>query len=144
VIWKFLCKKKGTFHGFLDSVQVTWLHYPYPLVGPLIETNRYDFKIASPVDIGVMKLVAVSQRGAKKDLIDLYLLEKNGILLSELIKLLPKKFPQATINYYHIIKSLVYFSDADREPMPKMFSLVDWDEIKKFFLSRQEEFLSLI
>lgn len=33
----------------------------------------------------------------------------------------------------HILKSLVYFEDAEKEPMPKMLVEVSWNEIKKFF-----------
>lgn len=32
----------------------------------------------------------------------------------------------------HIKKSLVYFDDAEKDPMPKMLKRADWNEIKSF------------
>lgn len=137
-------EREGTFHGFLDGVQVTWLYYPRPLLRPVIAANEPNFKLASLEDIGVMKLVSVSQRGAKKDFIDLYELERNGVRLSELLRLIEAKFSPSKINYYHIVKSLLYFEDAEREPMPVMLTHIDWNEVKRFFVSRQAELLHLI
>lgn len=71
-------EREGTFHGFLDGVQVTWLYYQMPLLQPLTTATELNFHLASLEDIGVMKLVAVSQRGAKKDFVDLYQLAKSG------------------------------------------------------------------
>jgi len=63
--------KPNTFHGIFNGVQVTWLHYPRPLLNDLIVSAEMpQFKMASLLDIGVMKLIAASQRGAKKDFID--------------------------------------------------------------------------
>lgn len=31
--------KKGTFHGFIDGIRVTWLMYPNPLLNPLINVK---------------------------------------------------------------------------------------------------------
>ncbi|MCF6094259.1 nucleotidyl transferase AbiEii/AbiGii toxin family protein [Microaerobacter geothermalis] len=132
--------KRGTYHGIVNNIQVTWLHYPNPLVKPLIDvTDVPSLKLASPVDIGIMKIAAVSHRGARKDFIDLYMICQQGISLLSLLKLLPQKFPQANINFYHMIKSLVYFDDAEREPMPAMYSSVYWNEIIDFFLKEQKE-----
>ena len=92
--------KKNTFHGLLDGVQVTWLRYPRPLLEPLIVTSEMDhLRIASLEDIGTMKLIAASQRGARKDFIDLYMIEQSGVSLTSLIKRLPEKFPNTSINY---------------------------------------------
>ena len=33
----------------------------------------------------------------------------------------------------HILKSLVYFEDADSQPAPRMIKKTDWGEIKRFF-----------
>ena len=39
-----------------------------------------------------MKLIALVQRGTKKDFIDLYFIEKEAIKIEELINLFPEKF----------------------------------------------------
>jgi hypothetical protein len=34
----------------------------------------------------------------------------------------------------HVQKSLVYFVDAEKEPMPAMLLPLSWEEVKGFFL----------
>jgi hypothetical protein len=133
--------KKNTFHGIFNGVQITWLHYPHPLIEPLVENENPFFKMASLHDIGAMKIIAASQRGAKKDFIDLYMIEQSGLTIASIIKNLPKKFPDTSINYYHIIKSLVYFDDAEQEPMPRMLLELEWNTIKDFFIQIQKPLL---
>lgn len=91
--------KSNTFHGIFNGVQVTWLYYPRPLLDNLIVSDDLPlFKMASLFDIGVMKLIAASQRGAKKDFIDLYALEQHGIPVTSLISRLSDKFPGSSVS----------------------------------------------
>ena len=136
--------KPNTFHGILDGVQVTWLHYPRPLLEPPILADIPQLKIASTLDIGTMKLIAASQRGARKDFIDLYVIAQNGISLASLIERLPDKFPNTSINYYHIVKSLVFFDDAEQEPMPRMLQALEWNMVKDYFVRMQKSLLDSI
>jgi hypothetical protein len=134
--------KKGTFHGFVDDIQVTWLWYPNPLIEPLVKVKDMPgLSLASVMDIGLMKWVAVSQRGARKDFIDLYMICQKGINLESMLAFLPEKYPEAKINYYHMIKSLSYFEDAEREIMPIMKIDIDWEKIKDYFLQVQKKLL---
>lgn len=135
--------RSGTFHGWVDNVQVTWLRYPNPLLDELISVDAIPgFNLASMLDIAVMKLAAISSRGSRKDFIDLFFICRQGITLTSLIPLLSKKFPDANINYYHMIKSLIYFDDAEEEVSPDMLQKVDWTEVKSFFLAEQKKLLS--
>lgn len=34
-------------------------------------------------------------------------------------------------NHYHLLKSLVYFEDAEPQPMPLMYAAVDWEDVKE-------------
>lgn len=132
----------GTFHGWLDGIQVTWRHYPNPLIrNPVQSDELQGFQLAPMLDIALMKWAAISDRGSRKDFIDLYFLCKNGISLDALPPLLPRKFPNANINYYHMIKSLAYFDDAEREAPPNMTQPVNWSEVKCFF---EEEQINLL
>jgi hypothetical protein len=54
------------------------------------------------------------------------------------------KFPDAKINYYHIIKSFSYFDDAEKEPLPRMLIPLNWLELKSFFLEEQIRLLKKI
>jgi len=136
---------KGTLHGILDNVRVTWLYFPNPLLDHLITSSEMpNLKLASLKDIGVMKLAALSHRGSAKDFIDLYRIRQEGIELEDLIKLLPAKYPEAKINYYHIVKSFSYFDDAEQEPLPKMLIPLSWQKLKQFFLEEQTRLLKKI
>lgn len=136
---------KGTFHGIVDGVRITWLFFPNPLLKELvIDKNLNNLPLASLEDIGLMKLIAVSQRGAKKDFIDLFALTQKGIEVGELLKSLHLKYPREKLNYYHIVKSLCYFDDAEEELMPEMLWNYNWDEIKKYFLGKQKEFINVL
>lgn len=50
------------------------------------------------------------------------------------LNLYDKKFKTLNQNKVHILKSLQYFEDADRDEMPKMLENTNWQEIKTFFL----------
>ncbi len=65
---------------------------PYRRLRSLHET-KYGL-LADPLDIALMKLVAVSQRGSKRDFIDLacFLRHSPHTSLGELLELLPRKF----------------------------------------------------
>jgi len=34
----------------------------------------------------------------------------------------------------HILKSLIYFDDAEKDPLPRMIKPISWDEVKEFFI----------
>jgi len=137
--------RDGTFHGFVDGVRVTWLYYPNPLLQPLlIVDDAPGLRLASLTDLAIMKWKALSQRGARKDFIDLYFISQRGYDLKYIMSLLPDKYPQVDINRYHMIKSLSYFDDAEREAMPVMIQNVKWSTVREFFLSAQKTFLTEI
>lgn len=137
--------KKGTFHGFINGVRVTWLYYPNPLLKPLLNVEDIaGLRLASLTDIAVMKWAAVSQRGARKDFIDLYCICRHGCNLEDLFALLAEKYPAADINYYHMIKSLSYFNDAERETMPALTGRIEWPAVKEYFLEVQKKLLKII
>ncbi|MEW5954591.1 MAG: nucleotidyl transferase AbiEii/AbiGii toxin family protein [Bacillota bacterium] len=137
--------RQGTFHGFVDGIRVTWLHYPNPLLEPLIAVEDIPgFHIASLKDIALMKWAAISSRGARKDFIDLYSICRNGCDLEELVPLLTYKYPGVDINLYHMIKSLSYFDDAEREVMPLMLQDISWQSAKEYFLAGQKRLLNKI
>jgi len=78
-------------------------------------------------DIAGMKLSAIAQRGSKKDFFDLYeLLQRYS--LAGLLEFFRMKFP--SIDTFHIIRSLTYFEDAEKEKDPKLIKVVDWKQVK--------------
>ena len=132
----------GTLHGRVGDIRVTWLHYPNPLLRPVIKPDDLpDLELASPVDIGLMKWAALADRGARKDFLDLYELAGQGIRLVMLYDLLFQKFSAARINEYHMIKSLSWFDDAEQDPWPHLYRAVDWQKLREYFMAEQKMLL---
>ena len=129
-------KERETLHLTVRGVKVSFLGYHYPLLFP---TNLLSFASGSSVsvadlrDIACMKISAISSRGTKRDFVDLYTIAQE-YNVSELLTLFDKKFSKTSYNRVHLLKSLVYFVDAETEPMPKMLHPLDWEKVKKFFL----------
>jgi len=64
--------EKNFFIGEINKVNVSVFHYPYKLLANLV--NLRNISLASLDDIAAMKIIAVIQRPAKRDYIDLYYL----------------------------------------------------------------------
>ena len=86
------------------------------------------------MDIALMKLTAILSRGSRKDFIDLFTILRSGPILNDYFEMLPEKYGKDKINLYHILKSLTFFKDAEKEPMPKMLEPFNWDECEAFFM----------
>ncbi len=75
-----------------------------------------------------MKLSAITGRGAKKDFTDLYFLLKE-FSLKKMVQLYEEKFADGSA--FMVLKSLVYFEDAENDEMPEMLMPASWEMIKK-------------
>ncbi len=120
----------GTVTGTLCSVRVSFFTYDYPLVEPM--RKLFGVNIAGLADIGLMKIVAIAQRGSRRDFVDLFFICQR-LPLEQLLTLLPEKFVGVKYSLNHILRSLVYFADAEIEPMPNMLQPVRWSVVKRFF-----------
>ena len=114
------------------GVKASFFEYPYPLLEPLEDVEGL-FPTASLLDIALMKLTAIADRGARKDFIDLHAILSAGLFLAEVFSRLPDKFPGANYQRYHFLKALTYFDDAVEEPLMLLGPRPGWDEIKDFF-----------
>ena len=134
--------QKGTCDIILNGVQVSFFYYPNPLIKELVEVEEMPkLKMASVLDIAIMKIVAIGGRGAKKDFFDLYnIMNKTNIDMSEIAKGLIQKCGNNNVNYANIIMGLSYFEDAEQEILPKTMVEYDWEKIKEFFINFQAEF----
>ncbi len=92
------------------------------------------FHIADIRDITLMKLVAICNRGSRKDFVDLFSILRSGMILKDYLDLLPEKYSEGRTNIYQILKSLTFFNDAEAEPLPNMLEPFDWEECKTFFI----------
>jgi len=116
----------------VDGIGISFFRYPYPLVKPLQKIE--SAYLASLEDIAAMKIIAISQRGKRRDFIDIYFLIKD-FGLRKIIDLTRKKYPM--FNIYVGLQGLVYFKDADEDLEEGRFRLlreVNWEEIKNHIL----------
>lgn len=76
-----------------------------------------------------MKLDAITGRGLKRDFFDLYYLLEI-FTIDRLLGLYLEKYPHQST--FHVIRSLTYFMDADKDPDPFIFDkTVTWKKVKK-------------
>jgi hypothetical protein len=85
-------------------------------------------RLAGIRDIAAMKINAITNRGSRKDFVDVArLMEDWG--LSEILKCYLAKYDDA--NPALALRSLAYFDDAEAMPMPKMLIEFDWEAAKR-------------
>ncbi len=131
--WTTDILKEDTIYGRLHGAQVSFIAYPFFV--PRVPKLQYgNVAVLTPKDIAVMKIVAVSQRGRKRDFIDLFWYCTHEESLETVLRRLPDQYPSVAHDYHHILKSLVYFADAEEDPMPDLHFKTDWKTIKQYFL----------
>jgi Domain of unknown function (DUF1814). len=133
-------ESEGTLVGSVGGVRVSFFYYPYPLLEPLLQTPGGG-PLAGLLDIACMKLIAVSQRGSRKDFIDLYFLGAAGVDLRHALDALPRKMPGVEHNLVHLARSLAYLADAESEPEPRMLVPFRWSSARDYCLARSRDIL---
>lgn len=125
-----------------EKMGISLFKYPYKLIKPWIKTEYLN--VASLEDIAAMKLLAITQRGWRRDFIDLYFLIKN-LGIKNIFKFAEKKFPE--FNPYNGLIALTFFEDAEKnvpENRPlRLFRPIDWPEIKKYLIKQADDYRKL-
>ena len=117
----------GTLISRIEGVKISFFEYRYPLLDSLDQWPEYDTDIASLRDLGAMKLLAIAQRGSRKDFVDVYELLQSGVVLRGMLEDFREKFKTDSIS---ALRGLTYFDDAETEPMPDMLKPLDWRELR--------------
>ncbi|WP_310992983.1 nucleotidyl transferase AbiEii/AbiGii toxin family protein [Aequorivita marina] len=125
-----LKKSKNIIIYAVNGLKVDFVNYHYPLLKN-IETVD-SIRLVSLEDIAAMKLNAISGRGSKKDFIDLYFLLQT-FSLKEMMEFYNKKYEDGS--HFLLLKSLVYFEDAENEEMPIMTEPLEWGKVKNTILT---------
>jgi len=110
----------------INGVKVDIVNYKYAWIEDLIEEN--GIRLAGLKDIAAMKIAAITNRGSRKDFVDIYFL-LNHFSLKEIMDLYLKKYPDASS--FLAYKSLAYFADAESQVMPKMLIETHWENVKQ-------------
>lgn len=128
--------EEGTLNTFMNGVKLQFLYYPYELLEEPIKWN--GLSLSSTLDIACTKLITISMRGSKKDFIDMYAI-LHIISLDNLFHKLDNKYRQIDYNKPHILKSLIYFDDAEAQPMPRMHIPLEWTTVKEFMVNEAKK-----
>lgn len=126
-------ESEGSLTVTIDGTKVSMFRYPYLF---LEKTGAADgVPVAGITDIASMKIIAISQRGAKRDFIDMYFILQTTPFW-KVAENMVKRFGPDRINPVHIGKSLVYFNDAETDPDPRFSGKKgpDWETVKMFFI----------
>lgn len=128
---KILRDTDDTFEAVLNSrVRLSLFYYFYKLFKKTVKVEEVD--IVGLEDIAAMKLIAISQRGKRRDFIDFYYLLKI-FDLRQIMKTTENKYPDFDI--YNGLRGLLYFKDADEDLEINRIKIFDkklsWKKVKK-------------
>lgn len=134
-------ENRATLDLYIDDVKVSFFEYQYENLEPVIKFDEFaPLTLLSIEDIACMKIVAIIQRGTKKDFFDMYfILKKLKCSAKGLLNLLESKYHDNSL-LTGILYSIAYFDDAENDILPQSFVDYSWDEMKKAFIKLQNEF----
>lgn len=111
-------------------------HYPYPMIDPL--EDLAGLPVASPADLGLMKVAAIISRGTRRDFADLRLLCRR-LPLADLLARSPEKFPHVRDFPLQALKGLADLDQAPPEPLPELAGGLGWEEIVEWVQTEVRE-----
>ena len=120
---------RGTLHGTVSGVGVTFWAFPYPLLGEPVLCTLGGCRMAALDDLAAMKLSAIAQRGARKDFIDIYTLGLRHAPLARMLQLYQARFKGFDIA--SVLAGLTYFDDAEQDPAAELLEPVSWSKVRK-------------
>ncbi|WP_229212551.1 nucleotidyl transferase AbiEii/AbiGii toxin family protein [Dyadobacter soli] len=110
----------------IDGVKTDLIRHQYNEIAAVEHIE--GIRLASLPDVIAMKLGAVAGRGAKKDFWDVHaLLGKFSV--KEMIDYYALKYPSSDPG--QVVRSLVYFEDADPQPDPIDLLGISWAAVKE-------------
>ena len=138
--FQIISEEEGTLIAEIEGIKVSLFHYDYVFLDKPVVYKKV--RLAGILDIASMKVIAISQRGTKRDFVDLFVILQD-IPFYKVAEHMSKRFGKDRINPIHIGKSMVYFSDADSDPEPSYIKgrHIDWKRIKTFFRGHVKQFV---
>jgi hypothetical protein len=129
----------GTLSVAMDGVRVSFSHYAPRFIDP---PKRYKgLAVASILDVAAMKLIAIAQRSARRDFVDLYVI-LHQMSFSAVGARAVQWYGAGLIEPVVIGKGVTWFEDADGEPDPQYLGRpLLWVEVKAFFTSSFRQFV---
>jgi len=127
---RILESKDGTCHLQVGGTMVSLFRYRYPLLQPVAKWR--GLPVASTRDIAAMKVSAIVARGSRRDFVDLHAVS-GRLGLQAVLAACKQKFVAHDDFVMQALRALVYFEDAEKEPMPRLLKEVAWDKVTAYF-----------
>jgi len=139
VPFHILSEGEGYLIAEAGGIKTSLFTYEYPFIDKL--TVYHGMRIAGVLDIAAMKIIALGQRGTKRDFVDLFFILQD-LPFHTIAEHMVMRFGRERINPLHIGKSLVYFSDGESHPEPGYIQgkEIEWPKIKDFFRRHVKQF----
>lgn len=118
-------QSEQTLFLFINDLKVDVVLLPYPWLYPFEKSD--GIRLASMPDIAAMKLSAIARRGVKKDFWDIAAL-LDEYSLEEMVDFYKAKYSSRDI--FHLLRSLVYFEDAESQKDPDPLKKQSWKQVK--------------
>lgn len=133
--WSTTFQEPGTLYGELDGAKVSFIaNVSFSPSAERLQVGAIG--LVYPPDIAVMKVIAISQRGKKRDFIDLFwycMQSTYGENLEQVMHRSLRQYASQQEHLIHLLKSLIYFVDAEDDPMPKVNFNVEWETVRHYF-----------
>lgn len=126
--------------GTFEKMKFSIFYYEYPLVAETVEFE--GIRIVQPPDTAAMKLLAISDRGMRRDFVDMYFM-RDLFSLEQVFEWYGVKFGRLEERRYHLLRGLAYFEDADRDKQLNMIAPMDWDQVKEYFTNEVKRLTKL-
>jgi len=138
--YQVISEEEGSLTLEIEGIKVSFFKYEYPFIAEIARWEQT--KLAGILDIAAMKIIAINQRGVKRDYVDLYAILQQ-IPFHIVARHTVMRFGKERINPVQTGKSLVYFADADTNPDPayRKGRELNWDHIKKFFRAHVKQYV---
>lgn len=122
-------EQDGMLFTRLLGTNVSFIYQHHPLLEPTVKYQ--GLQIASPTDIGLMKLAAINSRGTRRDFIDVYCL-REVVPLERLLEIAAIKYADRPSFLAIAVRALAYFEDAEQQPMPRLLTPVRWADVRAY------------
>lgn len=138
--FRVMSEEEGGLTAEIEGVKVSFLRYEYPFLDKTVRMGKVE--LAGVLDIAAMKVIAISQRGVRRDFVDLFTVLQD-IPFHRVASHMMRRFGRERISPLHIGKSMVYFADAETDPDPSYCRgrEISWVSVRKFFRDHTKQFV---
>lgn len=136
---KVITATTNTIETEINNTRVFFMFFGYPLYKEIKKKN--GIRMADPIDIGLMKLMCLTSRQTKKDIIDLYFIDQEIIALEKLLEIIDKHIPKESFNKYSAARELLNPDKLNNQPMPELIKEVQWKETYELVESKITHYL---